>query len=106
LIVGGVVAIGFDPTGKYVLVVSHSGQGEYDTQSWKLVARAPEFECSNADEEEGIGPRAGQTASDKLGLRVYGVVCGRHDLRDFERQMNDQQIDSRLNRLRQKAGDA
>jgi hypothetical protein len=41
LLVGGLVAMGFDNTGKYLLTVSHSGRGVFVTETWKPVARRP-----------------------------------------------------------------
>jgi hypothetical protein len=58
--VGGVVAIGFDPSGHYALVVSHSGLGVYDTQTWQCVARDPVPAYPEAGEVEGVGPLRGQ----------------------------------------------
>ena len=58
--VGGVVAIGFDPTGRYALVVSHSGRGVFDTRSWQRVARDPELAYPKDGEAIGIGPLDGQ----------------------------------------------
>ena len=37
--IGGLVAIGFDATGKYLLTISHSGRGVYSTDSWERVGR-------------------------------------------------------------------
>lgn len=39
LFVGGLVAMGFDATGKYLLTVSHSGRGVFSTDTWERVAR-------------------------------------------------------------------
>ena len=58
--VGGVVAIGLDPSGSYALVVSHSGRGVFDTHSWQRVARDPEPAYPDDGEADGIGPLAGQ----------------------------------------------
>ncbi len=58
--VGGVVAIGFDRAGKYALVVSHSGRGVFDTQTWQRVARDSALAYPENGEAEGIGPLAGQ----------------------------------------------
>src|SRR4051812_12593163 len=58
--VGGVVAIGFDPTGRYALVISHSGRGVFDTQTWQRVARDPALAYPENGEAEGIGPLKGQ----------------------------------------------
>jgi hypothetical protein len=58
--VGGVVAIGFDPTGRYMLVVSHSGRGVFDTRTWQRVARDSALAYPENGEADGIGPLAGQ----------------------------------------------
>lgn len=58
--VGGVVAVGFDPTGRYVLVVSHAGRGVFDSQSWQRVARDGSLAYPEDGETDGIGPLAGQ----------------------------------------------
>ena len=58
--VGGVVAIGFDPTGRYVLVVSHSGRGVFDSQTWTRVARDLSLAYPEDGAVVGIGPLAGQ----------------------------------------------
>ncbi len=58
--VGGLVAIGFDPSGRYVLTVSHSGRGVFDTLTWQRVARDPALAYPEDGEAVGIGPLAGQ----------------------------------------------
>ena len=58
--VGGVVAIGFDPTGRYALVVSHSGRGVFDTTTWQRVARDSALAYPENGEADGIGPLAGK----------------------------------------------
>ncbi len=37
--IGGLVAAGFDPSGRFLLTVSHDGRGVYDTNNWERVAR-------------------------------------------------------------------
>jgi hypothetical protein len=58
--IGGLVAIGFDPTGRYLLVISHSGRGVFDTQTWERIARDPELAYPDAGTAVWIGPLAGQ----------------------------------------------
>lgn len=57
---GGLVAVGFDQTGEYLLTVSHSGRGVFSTKSWRRVAR--EYELAYPDDgfATGIGPIADQ----------------------------------------------
>ncbi len=49
--IGGVVAVGFDPSGAYLLVITHSGRGVFSTQTWERVSRS----TSPAYPEEGVG---------------------------------------------------
>lgn len=58
--IGGVVALGFDPTGRHLLVVSHSGHGVFDTTSWQRVASDLTLAYPDEGVAEGIGPLAGQ----------------------------------------------
>jgi hypothetical protein len=58
--IGGLVAVGFDPTGRYLLTVSHSGRGVFDTSSWQRVARDASLAYPEDGVVEGIGPIAGQ----------------------------------------------
>jgi hypothetical protein len=58
--VGGLVAIGFDPTGRYVLTVSHAGRGVFDALTWQRVARDASPAYPTDGEAVGIGPLAGQ----------------------------------------------
>lgn len=58
--IGGLVAVGFDPTGRYLLTVSHSGRGVYDVSSWQRVARDASPAYPVGGMVEGIGPIAGQ----------------------------------------------
>ncbi|HEY0009585.1 MAG TPA: hypothetical protein VGB55_12735 [Tepidisphaeraceae bacterium] len=59
--VGGLVAVGVDPSGRYLLTVSHSGRGVFDTNTWQRVARDVEPGYPVDGRAEGIGPLAGQT---------------------------------------------
>jgi hypothetical protein len=59
LFIGGVVAAGFDPTGAYLLVVSHSGRGVFATTSWERVARDSNQAYPENGQAIGIGPIAG-----------------------------------------------
>jgi hypothetical protein len=36
--VGGLVAVAFDETGRYLLTVSHAGRGVFDTATWQCCA--------------------------------------------------------------------
>ena len=40
---GGLVAAGFDPSGAYLLTITHSGRGVFSTQTWERVARNTEL---------------------------------------------------------------
>jgi hypothetical protein len=57
--VGGVVALGFDPAESFLLVVSHSGRGVYETTSWSRVARDSALAYPENNQAIGIGPIAG-----------------------------------------------
>ena len=54
--VGGLVAVGFDPTGQFLLTVSHSGSGLFKVGTWERVARDPTLAYSAAGKAVGIGP--------------------------------------------------
>ena len=58
--IGGLVAAGFDTSGKYLLTVSHSGRGVFSTQTWERVARENEVSYPENGVAIGIGPIAGQ----------------------------------------------
>ena len=57
--IGGLIAIGFDPTGRYMLTITHSGRGVYTVSDWKRVARDIELAYPEAGHGIGIGPIAG-----------------------------------------------
>ena len=56
LFIGGLVAAGFDPTGAYLLTVSHSGRGVFAATSWGRVARDPHLAYPEGGHAIGIGP--------------------------------------------------
>ena len=58
--VGGLVAVGIDPSGRYLLTVSHSGRGVFETSTWQRVARDVELAYPVDGHAIGIGPLAGQ----------------------------------------------
>lgn len=60
LMVGGLVAAGFDSTGKYLLTVSHSGRGLFRVTDWEKVARDLEIIYPENDQIKGIGPISGE----------------------------------------------
>lgn len=60
LCIGGVVAVGFDSTGEYLLVISHSGRGVFSTRTWERVARDAELAYPERGIGIGIGPIRGQ----------------------------------------------
>ena len=55
--IGGLCAMGFDSSGKFLLVVSHSGRGLYDTQTWEKIDRDYEIVYPKPDYlfVQGIG---------------------------------------------------
>jgi hypothetical protein len=58
--VGGLVAIGFDESGKFLLTVSHSGRGVFSTDTWERVARDAALAYPEDGKALGIGPLDGQ----------------------------------------------
>jgi hypothetical protein len=58
--IGGVVAVGFDPTSEYLLVITHSGRGVFSTRNWERVARGTELAYPEGGVGAGIGPIEGQ----------------------------------------------
>ena len=58
--IGGVVAVGFDATGYYMLAITHSGRGVFSTQTWERVARSTELAYPQGGVGIGIGPIDGQ----------------------------------------------
>jgi hypothetical protein len=86
LFVGGLVAMGFDLSGKYLLTVSHSGRGVFSTETWERVARDAAAAYPTDGKAVGIGPIDGQ---------VIGVV-ERDEWRD---QIEMQSPDGRHHRI-------
>lgn len=60
LYIGGLVALGFDVTGEYLLTVSHSGRGVFATSTWERLARDHELAYPDDGKAVGIGPIADQ----------------------------------------------
>lgn len=56
LLVGGLVAVGFDDSGKYMLAISHSGRGVFATATWEKVARDYTLAYPQNGWALGIGP--------------------------------------------------
>lgn len=56
LFVGGLVAMGFDATGKYLLTITHSGRGVFSTDTWERVARDTALAYPTDGKAVGIGP--------------------------------------------------
>jgi len=63
LLVGGLVAMGFDPSGKFLLTVSHSGRGLFAVGTWERIARDPAVLYPTQSAIQGIGPLAGVSVS-------------------------------------------
>ena len=59
LLVGGLVAAGFDPSGRFLLTVSHAGRGVFVVGSWQRVARDPALAYPENGHAIGIGPIEG-----------------------------------------------
>jgi hypothetical protein len=58
--IGGLVAVGFDVSGNFLLTISHSGRGVFSTGDWSRVAREYEMAYPEGGVGIGIGPIAGQ----------------------------------------------
>jgi len=61
LVIGGLVAMGFDPSGEFLLTVSHSGRGVFCTHTWERIARDSALAYPVNGQAQGIGPLEGQT---------------------------------------------
>jgi hypothetical protein len=59
LFIGGLVAAGFDPSGRYLLTVSHAGRGVFSVGNWQRVARDSELAYPEGGHAVGIGPMEG-----------------------------------------------
>lgn len=51
--------MGFDPTGRYLLVVTHSGRGVFSADSWERIARDKGLAYPENGMAMGIGPLDG-----------------------------------------------
>jgi hypothetical protein len=51
--------MGFDPSGEYLLTISHSGRGVFSTRTWDRVARDATLAYPENGLGVGIGPIAG-----------------------------------------------
>lgn len=60
LMVGGLVGVGFDKSGAYLLTVSHSGRGVFSTTTWQKVARDYARAYPKEGKAFGIGPISGE----------------------------------------------
>ena len=58
--IGGVVAVGFDPSGEYLLTITHAGRGVFSTRTWERLARSIELAYPENGIGVGIGPIDGQ----------------------------------------------
>lgn len=58
--VGGLVAAGFDSSGEYLLTISHSGRGVFDTKTWEQLARDSRLAYPKSGVGIGIGPIDGE----------------------------------------------
>ncbi len=63
LSVGGLIAMGFDATGKYLLTVSHSGRGVFSTETWERVGRDVSLPYPDNNICVGIPPIKGEKVS-------------------------------------------
>jgi hypothetical protein len=54
--IGGLIAVGFDPTEEYLLAISHNGRGVFLTKTWERIARNPELAYPENGIGIGIGP--------------------------------------------------
>jgi hypothetical protein len=57
--IGGLIAAGFEPSGRHLLTVSHSGRGVYLVDGWVRVARDSTIYYPEDEQALGIGPIEG-----------------------------------------------
>jgi hypothetical protein len=80
LYVGGLVAVGVDPAGRYLLTVSHAGRGVFDTLTWQRVARDLELAYPIDGHAIGVGPLSAQripvVAVDHNTSTMSGAILG------------------------------
>lgn len=58
--IGGLVAVGFDTSGEYMLTISHSGRGVFSTKTWNKIDRYSEAAYPENGIAVGIGPIGGE----------------------------------------------
>ena len=58
--IGGLIGVGFDASGSYLLTVSHAGRGVFETGNWERVARDSALAYPENGRAIGIGPIDGQ----------------------------------------------
>ena len=58
--IGGLVAVGFDAGGSYLLAITHSGRGVFSTRTWERLARCTEPAYPVSGVGIGIDPIDGQ----------------------------------------------
>lgn len=63
--IGGLVAVGVDRSGDYLLTISHSGRGVFSTKTWEKIARDTEL----AYPENGIGVGIGPVKDEKIPVK-------------------------------------
>ena len=61
--IGGVIALGIDPSSTWLLIVSHSGRGLIDLNTGEKVARDEKPAYPENEKIEGIGPLKGTSIS-------------------------------------------
>ncbi len=59
--IGGMIAGGFDRSGRYLLVVSHSGRGVFSVGTWARVVRDDALAYPEKGCVPGIGPILGES---------------------------------------------
>ncbi len=89
LFIGGMVAGGFDATGKYLLAISHAGRGLFTVGDWERVARDGALTYPDAGVAIGIGPIAGEKIAVReidhgTGVLAFTSPDGRWSLRYSE----------------------
>jgi hypothetical protein len=81
--IGGLVAAGFDPSGKYLLTISHSGRGVFSTESWLRVAR--DYDLAYPENGNGIG--IGPIADQQIPVTEMDYASGTMQLRSPDRKI-------------------
>lgn len=82
--IGGLVAIGFDPTGEYMLTITHSGRGVYRIGTWERLTRDIEL----AYPEDGIGVGIGPIVDQKTPINELNYDTGVLELATPDRKYN------------------